>query len=41
MLSFLDTRKKVTLKEILEEYHSEDFVIELLSKLYEKEIEII
>lgn len=33
--------KKRRLKLIFEEYHSEDFVKELLSKLYEKEIEII
>ena len=33
--------KKRRLKEIFEEYYSEDFVKELLSKLYEKEIEII
>jgi hypothetical protein len=29
------------LEKIFEEYYSEDFVKELLSKLYEKEIEII
>ncbi len=33
--------KKKRLKEIFEEYYSEDFIKELLSKLYEKEIEII
>ena len=33
--------KKKRLKEIFEEYYSEDFIRELLSKLYEKEIEII
>lgn len=33
--------KKKRLKEIFEEYYSEDFIEELLSKLYEKEIEII
>ena len=33
--------KKKILKEIFEEYYSEDFIKELLSKLYEKEIEII
>ena len=33
--------KKRRLKLIFEEYYSEDFVQELLSKLYEKEIEII
>lgn len=33
--------KKKRLKEIFKEYYSEDFIKELLSKLYEKEIEII
>lgn len=33
--------KKKRLKEIFEEYYSEDFIKELLSKLYEKEIKII
>ena len=33
--------KKKRLKEFYEEYYSEDFIKELLSKLYEKEIEII
>ena len=33
--------KKRRLKEIFKEYYSEDFVKELLSKLYEKEIKII
>ena len=33
--------KKKRLKEIFEEYYSEDFIKKLLSKLYEKEIEII
>ena len=33
--------KKKRLKEIFQEYYSEDFIKELLSKLYEKEIEII
>jgi hypothetical protein len=33
--------KKRKLKLIFEEYYNEDFVKELLSKLYEKEIKII
>ena len=33
--------KKRRLKLIFEEYYNEDFVKELLSKLYEKDIEII
>ena len=33
--------KKKRLKEIFQKYYSEDFIKELLSKLYEKEIEII
>jgi len=33
--------KKRRLKEIYDEYYSEDFIKELLSKLYKKEIEII
>jgi hypothetical protein len=33
--------KKKRLKEIFEEYYSEDFIKELLSKLYEKEIKIL
>ncbi len=33
--------KKKRLKEIFQEYYSEDFIKELLSKLYEKEIKII
>ena len=33
--------KKRRLKEIFKEYYCEDFVKELLSKLYEKEIKII
>jgi hypothetical protein len=34
-------QKKLRLKEIYQEYHSEDFVKELLAELYKKEIEII
>ena len=37
----VNLENKRRLKEIYDEYYSEDFIKELLSNLYEKEIEII